>query len=265
MNISNLIKNSDTVIVLAGAGLTAELGLPVYWTGDESKYGSDVSEFGRTALEHSHAQLWFDDPESQVAYFKKSFQRADSLKFEGSVYEVLKKILEGKKTFFVTSNTDSAFLNSGFDSESILEVHGAYRNSQCLIDPGHKIFPTLLNEDPFCATCGMIARPNVMFFEDYWFNPSIFHEQENRYHRFVDSVTRVKKKSHITILELGVGTTVPRIRQMGNRLYRDFSTAPFIHVNTAPRPDFLFGDVSDMKAPEIWVEASAGETLNGWL
>lgn len=265
MKPSDLIKNADTVVVLAGAGLTAELGLPVYWTGDNANYGETASEFGYTALQHAHAQTWFDDPESQVAYFKKRFQQTSALNFSGSVYETLREVVKGKETFFVTSNVDSAFLNAGFDSDQILEVHGAYRNSQCLIDPNHKIFDTPLGKDPFCVTCGMIARPNVVFFEDFWFNPAGLHEQEDRYHFFVDEAERLKKKKKVVVLELGVGTTVPRVRQMGNRLYRDFNIAPYIHVNKEPRPDFLFGDVSSMKASEIWVEGSAGETLTSWL
>jgi NAD-dependent SIR2 family protein deacetylase len=256
--LKKFIDEADNVIVLAGAGLSADLGIPTYWTGDDAQYGSTTSVYGHTALEHSKAQLWMEEPESQVAYFMDKFAKMESVDFAGSSYELLKQKLATKNSFFITSNVDSAFLNIGFDENRILEYHGSYRNSQCVLDPNHGIFPTTVGVSPSCPKCGLFGRPNTLFFNDFWFNPSILDAQ---YGKLADYLEAIPAKSKTLLLELGVGITVPRIRQISNRLYKELA-APLVHVNLEPEPEFLFSGMVTVKAPEIWLQQSTKEALS---
>jgi NAD-dependent SIR2 family protein deacetylase len=257
-----VVNEADTVYILAGAGLSAEIGIPVYWTGDHARYGETKSEEGYTALEHAHGPLWSYDPDSQVEYFKKLYASIKSISLDNSVYSKLLKLMEGKKYFVITSNVDSAFINAGFDKKSVFEVHGSYAMSQCLIDPLHGIFPTKVGEETFCVRCGMIARPNVMYFDDLWFNPDRAQRQNTASGDFFEYVAAKSKKP--VILELGVGTTVPRIRQMANRMFRDLKKAPYIHVNLEPEPEFLFSGMVTVPAPEVWIQNNAESVIDYW-
>lgn len=263
MNISDLVREAEAVVVLAGAGMSAELGIPIYWGGKDSRYGSSETKYGYTELEHAMAMLWDVDPKAQVNYFKEAYVKMNSLDFANSPYSKLRELVGDKDCFYVTSNVDSAFLKSGFPYDRIFEVHGAYRNSQCLKTASHPLFLTVPNQVPVCPTCGSLARPNVLFFDDFGFNPLDVDLQESRFRKFSNRVKLEEKKT--VILEFGVGTTVPTVRMMANRFYKNFPGTPYIHVNLEPRPDMLFSDIHQLDTPELWVQKTAGAALDEWL
>jgi NAD-dependent SIR2 family protein deacetylase len=263
LDLPTVVREADAVLILAGAGLSAEMGIPVYWTGDDATYGNEKSVNGYTALEHSNAMLWGYDTEAQLEYFKNLYAHMESLNFTHSVYADLLALIKDKQYFVATSNVDSAFLRSGFDEDKLFEVHGTYRRSQCLIDPNHGLFDTPVGKTPTCPACGMPARPNVLFFNDIWVYAKAIRKQEAEYNKFVKRVPPHAKNP--LILEFGVGTTVPRIRQMGNGLWGNNFRAPYVHVNKEPRPQFLYGDVkSKNHAPELWVQSGAWDAIKSW-
>lgn len=262
MNLPDLIQQHDALIILAGAGMSAELGVPAYWTGDHARYGSDATPHGFTHLEHATASTWKTNQKAQVSYFKEAFRDMESLNFEGSSYEKLLKLSEGKDLFVITSNVDSAFHNAGFPDDRLFEVHGSYRNSQCLNKPHHPLFPTTVGRVPLCPTCGSVGRPNVLFFDDNKFSMNIYQLQEVRLNRFLKRIY-IEEKDPV-LLELGVGTTVPRIRSWGDNLYSKLVVAPYIHVNLEPRPKFLKSDVEPAFAQEYWVRGKVGDVLGEW-
>lgn len=216
----HLAARAKNFIVLAGAGMSVEVGLSTYWTGPNSKYGDESSRFGYTALEHSDESLWFLDEASQVEYFRELHQRMSSadVSADSSPYRVLLKYFTdyGLDYFIRTTNVDSAFVRAGFDAEKIYEQHGAYSRSQCLAHPAkHGVFPT---GEPgvarFCPVCGSVVRPNVLFFNDFHCNHDIMYEQQDRFTDFVNSVT----PQNTVVLEIGVGSTVPVLRDQSSIL-----------------------------------------------
>lgn len=258
---AEIVKNADTLFILAGAGLSAEVGIPTYWT-EGGSYGDTKSKYGYTALQHSDASLWMQDTQSQIDYFAEKRSAFDAINFEDSVYQTLLEAVTGKDYFCVTSNVDSAFYRAGFDEEKLLEVHGNHRNCQCVMDPGHGLFPSVSGEIVVCTVCSMPTRPNVMFFNDVAFNPLFLYEQQHRFNLFVDEVEHQTKYRKVAILELGVGSTVPRVRQTGNRLYRDLATADYLHVNVEPEPEFLFGEACAFENKEQWLQMSAKDFIH---
>lgn len=251
-----LIRQADTVFILAGAGLSAEVGIPTYWS-EDGAYGDSTSRHGYTALQHSNATLWMQDTASQIAYFEDKRQELASIDFASSIYGTLLLAVQGKEYFCVTSNVDSGFYWAGFDSERLWEVHGSHRHCQCVMDPAHGIFPAPEEGTLVCPKCAMPTRPNVLFFHDNAFNPEILYEQQDRFNSFTDAVSSSDKT---VILELGVGSTVPRVRQIGNRLYRDLQ-ADYVHVNLEAQPEFLFGEACAFANKEQWIQMSAGQFI----
>jgi NAD-dependent SIR2 family protein deacetylase len=250
---TEIIRQADTVFILAGAGLSAEVGIPTYWTSEEAVYGGDKTEHGYTPLQHADASLWMQDTVSQIEYYAAKQEQFAAIDFSASIYGTLLEKVQDKNYFCVTSNVDSGFYRAGFDEKRLFEVHGSHRACQCIMDATHGIFPTVAGGTRTCLVCAMPTRPNVLFFNDHDFNPEVLYGQQARYNHFLDT----SEKGRVAILELGVGDTVPRVRQIGNRLYRDYMTADYIHVNLEPEPEFLFGESCSFENKEQWLQMRA--------
>lgn len=210
------IRTAENVLVLAGAGMSADLGVPVYWTGDTAKYGDTRSQYGYTALEHAHATLFFSDIKSQTKYFREQWESMIDVSLEGSHYVALLKHLSQKNYFIATTNVDNFFIRAGYERQRVLEVHGSYAKSQCLKhDHGTWNTPDtregaafITNRNYICPTCTLPVRPNVLFFEDAWYVPSNDnHYAMYAYRNFLDE----SPPEGTVVLEIGVGNTVPRL------------------------------------------------------
>jgi len=242
--------------------MSHELGIPTYWTGNNAKYASDVSEYGYTALEHANAWLWEGDAESQIHYFRTSHAAmiaAQEQNLPASSYAKLLSWLQdtGKEYFVVTSNVDSAFLAAGFNEQHLYEVHGSYRYSQCLKFPEHGVYLTQpeLRNTP-CVMCGGISRPNTMFFDDFFFRLDVEERQREKYLAFRD-----KLSANDLILELGVGTTVPRIREMAIQSHYIGNT-PYLHINPEYHPwnsPMTLLNPDPPTSPELWLNETIAE------
>jgi NAD-dependent SIR2 family protein deacetylase len=232
-----LLQRATRVIVIAGAGMSADIGTPVYWTGDNAAYGDTVSHYGHTNLEHSCAPLWLEEPDQQAAFFRETWRdmrESEKPARPADPYFVLQDWLDAAaKDFFVlTSNVDTAFTDHGFPAEKLLEIHGAYDRSQCLAEPeAHGVFPTV---DPglattFCPACGSLARPNVLFFDDYWFNNAANELQEDDFLDYQQHLAAEDPGSTV-ILEIGVGLTVMNLRNLTWDLHSRYDL-PIVRIN----------------------------------
>jgi NAD-dependent SIR2 family protein deacetylase len=255
------LDEAEYVIILAGAGMSAELGLPVYYKGKDVRYGEQVMSSGLTAMEHANAELWEENREIQIEFFHESLQQILSIPIEDEsnhyhiLYNYLKR--ENKKYFVMTSNVDRAFARAGFAESRIYEIHGTRLKSQCLDHPEHGVFPTLCtNEKTLCPVCQGDTRPNVMFFGDYFFNESVAMKQQNNYAVYRSDL--IGKKA--VALEIGAGTTVATIRNQSAILNHHFD-ATIIRVNMEASDDAAAVDTAlpPSNAPFIKLPMSASE------
>ena len=210
-DLTQLLAEHPNVLIAAGAGMSAELGLKTYWTGDENQYAGGLSRHNLTHLEHVQWSTWKNHPTVQSTYFQElqaEFNKALTHNPESHYTELLKWLEDAQKNYFVvTSNIDNAFLHYNYDPERLLEVNGTLSYSQCLTAPSkHGVFETLPNSA--CPKCGKDARPNALHFDDYVFNGSRRKTQENNLKRFIYN------NPDILVLEFGVGGTVPSIKHI---------------------------------------------------
>lgn len=264
----DLLKNADAIILLAGSGMSAEIGLSTYWSDTNAKYASHSSEFGYTTLEHATATLWETNPEIQSQYFRNLIVNNNEI-IENSVDTVYDELLqyltkEQKPYFVFTSNTDSAFYLKGFKESRLNEVHGSYRYLQCLLAPvGHEVFPTELDNNHLvvCPTCGSPSRPNVLFFNDPDINPVLLAETSEAYLRF----RKQWAGSKLVALEIGAGGTIPTVRNQSVILNSNFDV-PVIRVNPKSEDDVVDGIAGFMKksktAPFYELPFTASEGLS---
>lgn len=253
----DIIRQADILFILAGAGLSTEVGVPTYWTEENGVYGGGKTKHGYTPMEHADASLWLQDTGAQIEYFADKRKQFASIDFPASIYGTLLEKVGGKNYFCVTSNVDSGFYRAGFDEKRLYEVHGSHRACQCVMDAVHGVFPSVDEGTRTCLVCGMPTRPNVLFFNDHEFNPEILYGQQTRFNTFLDASVQ----GTVAILELGVGSTVPRVRQLANRLYRDYAGPDYIHVNLEPEPEFLFAEACSFENKEQWIQMRASEFI----
>lgn len=229
------LHNARKVVILAGAGMSAELGIPTYYTGAQSLYGNTMSPFGYTDFEHAQEYLWQTDKESQIKYFNDSWKSLLTIDPQGedSPYTELFDFLKenNKEYFVVTTNVDSSFVRSGYSVNSIFEVHGSYRLSQCVSTPDHGIFPTGNPELGYtiCPVCHNDSRPNTLFFMDFQFNADYINFQQQRFLNFINEANA----ADTIVIEIGAGETVNTLRELSYKLGQVYDF-PVVRINPDP-------------------------------
>ncbi len=215
------IKESDAVLIGAGAGMSASAGLT--YSGERFyKYFSDFHEkYGINDI-YSGGFYPFETLEEYWAWWSRHiyYNRYDLP--VGKPYTDLLELVKDKDYFVLTTNVDHQFQLAGFDKKRLFYMQGDYGLWQCS-KPCHQ--ETYDNEDavrsmiakqnsmripteliPKCPLCGepmtMNLRSDGTFVQDEgWYAAA------NRYDDFV----RRHKNLHILYLELGVGTNTPVI------------------------------------------------------
>lgn len=138
------------------------------------------------------------------------------------VYEDLRKLVEGKDYFVLTTNVDHQFQLAGFDKKRLFYTQGDYGLWQCSA-PCHQ--ETYDNEDavrrmwteqkgmrvpselvPRCPRCGRLMSMNLRA-DDTFVQDAGWYDAARRYEDFV----RRHKGCAVLCLELGVGMNTPGI------------------------------------------------------
>ena len=224
----NAINNSDALLIIAGAGMGIDSGLPDY-RGPNGLWNTwhPARELNLTYETLSTHQTFIDNPELAwgfQTYLTKLYHQLEPHDGDKLLLNIAKKNFNNNY-FVITSNVDSQFLKAGFNSKKLYEVHGTKRLWQCIdkkcnknhypwnmeIDKLPKINEkTLRAIKPFpkCPNCGKMARPNVSFFDDYIFNEKVCKQQSLNLMDWLDTI--IDKK--LTIIELGCGVSQHSIR-----------------------------------------------------
>lgn len=129
--------------------------------------------------------------------------------------------------FVVTSNVDGQFQKSGFSEKNVWEIHGSIHQLQCTEPCAHTIWPAtelypeidetvleMTSPLPHCSRCGALARPNILMFNDFAWVKRRATAQRLRFDEWLQNIERV------VVIELGAGTAIPSIREMGQRLVK---------------------------------------------
>ena len=227
-NASNVINNADAILIIAGAGMGIDSGLPDY-RGPNGLWNTwhPAKELKLTYEKISTHEIFLDDPclgWGFQTYLTKLYNDLDP---HDGYYKLLDLATNKFKNnyFVITSNVDSQFLQSGFDEQRLYEVHGTKRLWQCIDkdcnkrSPPWKMdvnnFPKIDNKTlyaqhplPKCIYCGKLARPNVSFFSDHYFNEKITQKQSKRLLNWIET-TKTKK---LVIIEIGCGISEHSIR-----------------------------------------------------
>lgn len=221
------ILQADALVITAGAGMGVDSGLPDF-RGNQG-FWEAYPALGKAKLgfmDVASPQTFRSDPAlawgfygHRLNLYRKTVPHAGFAMLK----HWSKQVARG--SFVFTSNVDGQFQKSGIPADRIVECHGSIHHLQCLtgcsfsVQPADDFVPEvdeaacrLLNEPPICQSCGNILRPNILMFGD----PDWMDERE------VLQIARmrqwVEQPRRVVIIEMGAGTSIPTVRNFGERI-----------------------------------------------
>ena len=215
------IKNSDYILIGAGAGLSTSAGFLYDGKRFEDNFKDYIKKYGFTDM-YSAGFYNFPTLEEYWAYFSLYvyINRFDIE--ENETYLNLYNIIKDKNYFVITTNVDGRFIDSKFDKDKIFAVQGDFALFQCSKPCRQETFynekyiremikykkemkiPTELI--PKCPYCGRNMSMNLRA-DDTFVQDKNWDEQKDRYEEFL----KISDNSKILFLELGVGFNTPSI------------------------------------------------------
>jgi len=226
-----IISEADAVLIIAGAGMSVDSGIPTYrcsgglWE-KSIKLGDTTYRYD----EISSLDMWENFPELAWG-FKARFMKTvtDHEPHEG--YNTLLRFCRrlNNNYFVCTSNIDNYFERAGFDADKIYEVHGTVKYIQCMdkkcatkhgvLDTTPALIPpyneeTMLAHNlPVCPKCTNMLRPNISMFGDFKFCTKMCEYSSIKLENWLDTVNKNNQK--LVILEIGCGIN-PHSLRMNN-------------------------------------------------
>lgn len=215
------IKESDAIVVGAGAGLSTAAGL-TYGGERFQRYFADFIEARRFTDMYSAGFYPFETSEERWAYWSRHIWYNRYVDAPKDTYEKLLRLLEGKEYFVLTTNVDHRFQLAGFPKERLFYTQGDYGLWQCSVPchagtyDNYETVKRMMEEQrdirapselvPRCPRCGaemsMNLRADNTFVED-----AGWHDAARRYRNFAEACCQGK----VLYLELGVGMNTPVI------------------------------------------------------
>ncbi|TSI05293.1 Sir2 family NAD-dependent protein deacetylase [Lysinibacillus sp. BW-2-10] len=177
-NISNVIKKTNKIVVLSGAGISTNSGIPDYRSSVQSMWRKNPEILGKL-----NQELFTTEPETFWEAFYQLIEESLSSLVPFRTHEALISTIKAIKPnsghrFFtwlqnelqkdvtiITQNVDGLDKKAG--SQKIIEMHGNIFEvicPQCLAN--YSLVEVLKKHSVPLCECGSVLRPNLVFFGD---------------------------------------------------------------------------------------------------
>ena len=215
------IEECDAVVIGAGAGLSTSAGLTYSGERFEKNFGDFKEKYGIRDM-YSGGFYPFESLEEYWAWWSRHIMVNRYERAPKPVYDNLRKLVEGKDYFVLTTNVDHQFQLAGFDKKRLFYTQGDYGLWQCS-EPCHQ--RTYDNEEivrrmwaeqrdmkipselvPRCPVCGKPMNMNLRC-DDTFVQDDGWYAAAQRYEDFL----RRHDGLRVVFLELGVGGNTPVI------------------------------------------------------
>ena len=163
--VAGWLKASNNTVVLTGAGISTESGIPDF-RGPQGVWTRDPEAEKRATIQHYMASR-----EARVASWKNRrsspFMDAQPNAGHLALAELERK---GKLQALITQNIDSLHIKAGNSLARIIEVHGTVRDFVCMgcgeRGPIERVLARVDagEDDPPCRTCGGILKSATISF-----------------------------------------------------------------------------------------------------
>lgn len=263
------VREARSLIVTAGAGMGVDSGLPDF-RGNQGfwKAYPPFARLGLSFVELANPSWFHRDPSLAWGFYGHRLELyRRTVPHEG--FQILRRWVERAPGggFVFTSNVDGQFQAAGFDADRVLECHGSIHVLQCLGECGHRLFtadPFTVRVDeetmravgplPSCPGCGRTARPNILMFGDFEWDPSRAEAQQSRLDRWLRSIS-----GPAAIVECGAGAAVPTVRYFGETMAHRLG-ATLVRINLR-EPEVAFRAGGETAPRGIGLKAGALEAL----
>ena len=239
------IADADVILITAGAGMGVDSGLPDF-RGNEGFWRAYpvVANLGHSFVDMANPK-WFDtNPKLAWAFYGHRLNLyRETTPHEG--FALLRELVATKKDYFIfTSNVDGQFQKAGFDSEKIYECHGSIHYLQCKICNQELYSADEIEVEvdmekfeakniPTCPSCGAVARPNILMFDDWAWDSSRSSAQSFKLDSFKSNA--IENGYKIAIIEIGAGTHIPTVRYESEHTAREFWESGALVIRINPR------------------------------
>ena len=159
--LKKIIKESNYIVFLGGAGVSTESGIPDFRSGNGLYKNDKYSVPPETILSHTY---FVDHTEKFYDYYRQNMLYPEAL--PNDAHKALVKMeKEGKLQAIITQNIDGLHQKAG--SRKVIELHGSVLRNYCM-----KCNKTFTEEEiihskgvPKCS-CGGIVKPDVVLYEE---------------------------------------------------------------------------------------------------
>jgi NAD-dependent SIR2 family protein deacetylase len=241
MSAAQAIKQADAVLIVAGAGMSCDSGLPDY-RGAKGFYKMGGKDIAMDAV-NFHPDRGGDFFLSMGFISTMISEFREKSPHEG--YHVLHRIARSKHEsqssnssiqnhFVLTSNIDAYFLRTGFHENALYESHGSCNLLQCTkggswddsCDSGIWHWPTgdfshIVGTDlrvtpetrsllPRCPKCNSFARPHISHSTDY--PEDVVPTRKQQQEEALLNWLRGMKNKSLVVIEVGCGESIHSLR-----------------------------------------------------
>jgi NAD-dependent deacetylase len=163
--IAGWIRASEAVVVLSGAGISTESGIPDF-RGPQGVWTRDPK-----AEKLSDIRYYMSDPEIRKAYWKTRLEQGYFTAEPNAGHKALVDLeRKGKLELLVTQNIDGLHQLAGTSKERLIEIHGTVREVMCMGCGERAPMERALErvrageEDLACRSCGGILKSATISF-----------------------------------------------------------------------------------------------------
>jgi len=160
-----LIEDSSRIVVLTGAGISTDSGIPDF-RGPKGVWTKNPAAEKMATLEHYMA-----DPDVRRASWQMKLEGAARQREPNAGHAALVELEQsGKLDTLITQNVDGLHQDAGSSPERMVEIHGTLREVVCMSCDERAPMERALarveagDEDPECRTCGGILKSATISF-----------------------------------------------------------------------------------------------------
>jgi len=164
--IVEVLRKSERILFISGAGLSAESGLPTY-RGIGGLYNGRLTDLGLPIEEVLSGQMMRENPELTWHYLTEIEQASRNATFNPAHKIIAEMEKHFPRSWVLTQNVDGFHQLAG--SKNVIDIHGNMRKLYCA-KCGFRIDDVdylTVSIPPKCPDCQSIMRPDVVFFGEY--------------------------------------------------------------------------------------------------
>lgn len=253
-----MTANALRVLVLTGAGVSAESGIPTfrgkegYWTVGSREYHPQ-----EMATQAAFSRMP-DDVWRWYLYRRAACRKAAP----NPAHRALAKLEErlGDEFLLVTQNVDGLHIRAGNSLERTYQIHGNIDFMRCADACSPQLYvipadaplperdaplPEAVIDILHCPRCGARSRPHVLWFDEYY---------DEELYRFQSSLAAVQRASMLIVAGTSASTNLPN--QMVTLAARH--GIPIFDINPDGNP---FAHVAERSPGGRAIRAAAGSAL----